>query len=255
MAYSYRIFLHWMVLAGVIAFTAVVAWHHGLFHILFMSDRSRISLVITIIFLFTSVHAARRAYQLSVELNALDGIKRLFDTHAGDLPQITDGQQLTFAGQLLPEGLANQHILNLLQRFPVGQLRHDAPLEQNRLLDILERRVNGAQELGWLVADLMLKLGLLGTVIGFILMLGSVNTVSDFDVATMQVMLQDMSSGMRVALFTTFSGLVGGMLLTLQYHLVQRGADELVAHISEVSELRILPYLQARSEDEATAGN
>jgi hypothetical protein len=36
------------------------------------------------------------------------------------------------------------------------------------LLGALERRIKGRDSIGWLIADLMFKLGLLGTVIGFI---------------------------------------------------------------------------------------
>lgn len=100
----------------------------------------------------------------------------------------------------------------------------------------------------------MFKLGLLGTVIGFILMLGAVTDISDFDVGTMQGMLRDMSGGMRVALFTTLSGLIGGILLGMQYHLVDRGADELLATITEVSEVYVMPRILSASAGEQTSG-
>tara|TARA_B100001175_G_scaffold63247_1_gene51377 strand:+ start:14495 stop:15205 length:711 start_codon:yes stop_codon:yes gene_type:complete len=70
---------------------------------------------------------------------------------------------------------------------------------------------------GWLVADGLLKLGLIGTVIGFIIMLSAITEIDGFDFTMMKEMLQNMSRGMEVALYTTLSGLVSSILLTIQY--------------------------------------
>ncbi len=126
----------------------------------------------------------------------------------------------------------------------------ELPTEQTHLLEALTTRVKGAQEVGWLAADLMIKLGLLGTVVGFIFMLGSVVSVEAIDITTMQAVLFRMSSGMRVALFTTVSGLIAGMLLYVQYHVVDRSADELISNITEVAEINVLPNVAAASRSQ-----
>lgn len=95
----------------------------------------------------------------------------------------------------------------------------------------LEREYKAPNELGWFVADLMVKLGLLGTVIGFILMLGSLSGVEDMDITSIQRMLLDMSGGMQVALYTTLAGLSAGMLAGLQFLILDRAADRLINRI------------------------
>jgi len=60
----------------------------------------------------------------------------------------------------------------------------------------------------------------------------------------LQTMLVDMSGGMRVALLTTLTGLVGGMLTGLQYHMAERGAEELIAGITEITEVYVVPRLE-----------
>ena len=120
--------------------------------------------------------------------------------------------------------------LALIVRLPLDQQGL-----QGALIEALERRIMGAHQLGWLLADLMVKLGLLGTVVGFIAMLGALTTLGSFDVAAIQGLLLDMSTGMRIALFTTLSGLGAGVLLGIQYHVVERGAEQLLARIAEVS--------------------
>ena len=107
----------------------------------------------------------------------------------------------------------------------------------------LEREVSGPQENGWLVADMMVRLGLLGTVVGFIVMLASMNGAQDFDLATLRNMMTEMSAGMRIALFTTLAGITSGLLLGIQYRIAERGADALLSAIAVATESKLLPAI------------
>ena len=62
---------------------------------------------------------------------------------------------------------------------------------------------------GWFFADAMMTLGMLGTVLGFIIML-------EGDITVAKVALVSMSRGMGVALYTTAAGVVCGLLLKIQ---------------------------------------
>jgi biopolymer transport protein ExbB/TolQ len=83
------------------------------------------------------------------------------------------------------------------------------------------------------VADLMLKLGLLGTVIGFIFMLGSLVDLNSIDITVMQKLLAQMSAGMKVALFTTLTGMSCGVLLNMKYQLLDWSVDNLLDDVRE----------------------
>ena len=63
------------------------------------------------------------------------------------------------------------------------------------------KKTIGYYEFGWFCSDVMLKLGLIGTVIGFIIMLGSLSDITTFDVTLLQGVLTTMGSGMGVALY------------------------------------------------------
>jgi len=95
--------------------------------------------------------------------------------------------------------------------------------------------------------DLLYKLGMLGTMVGFVMMLNSMGELSNFDVDTLRGALQDMIAGMAVSLLTTIAGLIGGILLRLEYNI----ADALVTDISQTAvsftEVSLLPLL-ARGE-------
>lgn len=93
---------------------------------------------------------------------------------------------------------------------------------------LTERSLKGPLDNGWFIADAMIKLGLIGTVIGFILMLSSVPHTQDIDVATIQAMLETMTEGMRVALYTTVAGIGGGLIISLQCQILERASDELL---------------------------
>ncbi|MBE8220402.1 MAG: MotA/TolQ/ExbB proton channel family protein, partial [Alphaproteobacteria bacterium] len=87
-----------------------------------------------------------------------------------------------------------------------------------------------AQKLGhgYLAADVVLKLGLMGTIIGFILMLRPISEINGFDATNLQIALTAMSGGMAVALYTTLSGLVCNILLRLQFQMLSEAMQSLL---------------------------
>jgi len=50
---------------------------------------------------------------------------------------------------------------------------------------------------------------------------------------------------MAVALYTTLFGLIGGILLKLQYYFLQGGTDELVSMVTEITEVYVVPALES----------
>ena len=89
---------------------------------------------------------------------------------------------------------------------------------------------------GWMAADISLKLGLLGTVIGFILMLQPISELNNTSPEELKVALSSMSSGMAVALFTTLTGLVSSILIRLQFQLTSSSIATLINEITFIRE-------------------
>ena len=98
------------------------------------------------------------------------------------------------------------------------QAQHDAP-EAFRSADRAVQEALMARWLnhGWFAADGVLKIGLLGTIIGFILMLTPIANLVSFDPASLQKALGEMSGGMAVALYTTLAGLIANIVLRFQF--------------------------------------
>ena len=76
---------------------------------------------------------------------------------------------------------------------------------------------NQKSDVGWFISESCLALGMVGTVTGFLIMLGT--AFANVDVtnsATLQQALADMATGMSTALWTTLVGLVCSLIIKVQ---------------------------------------
>ena len=197
-----QLFLRWCIVIGLVAVGSYLLWREGYLTLLAQHDSSGVSMLILAVFTLTTLYLGALAWRLSVAQDALY-------THDRD-------------GSLL-KGIAAE-LMNQDQ----AQTKTAAQGVEWRLAT-LRLRLKGPTENGWFIADLLFKLGLIGTVVGFILMLGAMSAVDAVDIHTVQRMLKHMSEGMRVALFTTLTGLVSGVILGIQCQLLDRGADDVIA--------------------------
>ncbi|MDJ0832903.1 MAG: MotA/TolQ/ExbB proton channel family protein [Gammaproteobacteria bacterium] len=143
---------------------------------------------------------------------------------------------------LLGCGVTSRHYEDVSQGGPDYRHLHlrrfyqqlsDSEPGSHALLEVLELRLRSQYAFGFIIADLMLKLGILGTVIGFILMLGSLSNLNSVDITVMQTLLAEMSGGMKVALFTTLTGMLAGILLHIKFNFLDWAVDHLINDIRE----------------------
>ena len=72
-------------------------------------------------------------------------------------------------------------------------------------------------DVGWFISESCLALGMVGTVTGFLIMLGTAfENVDVSNAATLQQALSDMAIGMSTALWTTLVGLVSSLIIKVQ---------------------------------------
>jgi len=236
---AYTTFYRWLVFFGILVFGGFVAMRNDLVEQLLRSDNSYLSGLILVLFVLTSLDAGRRAHHLGGELcTAMDISRRI---QGGESMFASDSEHgVSFAHEHETSSYAHQHLLLLANK----TFHHGSLCSQDLLLERLENTLGRGHETGWFLADLMIRLGLLGTVIGFIFMLGSVAQVSSVDIHALQQLLTNMSGGMRVALYTTLTGLGAGILLGFQYRLLDQAVDHLMAEIIELSEVHITAQLR-----------
>ncbi len=232
--------LTWLILTGIIIFALIVAWHEQVLLQLYLSDKSKISLLITLIYFLVTIHCAKRILVMSTQLKTSGQVESIIRGQDNLILSIVEGEVRVNDKTVLPDCMMTEYLRDLFYKSSNVNQNDDNSGNNTDLIDVYESRLKGPQEIGWFVADMMLKLGLLGTIIGFIFMLGSVATISDFDVNTMQEILRHMSSGMGTALYTTLAGLVASILATMQYHMLDRGADEIIEMTRHLTHVHVL---------------
>ncbi len=237
---EHYLLLVWFIYMGAVIFGLYVAWQQGFMRVLFHSDKSYLSYAIALLFILASLHGAWLIFRLSTQIRFANQIEKLLDQHI-DLS--VDGTRIR-AGRfsLLPDCFVTEYLSDLLRATIKGQLE-ESSASRSDLLEVYTNRLIGPHELGWFIVEVMIKLGLLGTIVGFIMMLGSVADTASFDVSTMQKILSEMTIGMGTALYTTLAGLSGSMLLATIYHFIDRGADELIEKTVNLTEVHIVPRL------------
>lgn len=87
-------------------------------------------------------------------------------------------------------------------------------------------RIEGLMEVGWFTSDLCLSIGMMGTVIGFIMMLSGLAQVDVTDINTVQGLIKNLGAGMSTALYSTLTGLICSSLLKVQYFNLNQAIDQ-----------------------------
>lgn len=72
------------------------------------------------------------------------------------------------------------------------------------------------EEIGWFMSEICLNLGMLGTIIGFCMMLNGFDSLDISKQQTVQALLAELGRSMATALYTTLAGLSCGQLLKVQ---------------------------------------
>ena len=91
-----------------------------------------------------------------------------------------------------------------------------------------------------------MKLGLLGTIIGFIIMLAPIAGLDAADKVAMRSSMGLMSDGMAVAMYTTLAGLVGSILVRIQYYMLDAATQRVFSDAVVLTETYVTPALERR---------
>jgi hypothetical protein len=228
--------LRWLIIMSLTAFGLAALWQLSVIQAMFETERTHISSLILILFALTSLHCLAQTWFVSRELVATrtfgEALRRDL-TGFGFGPAELDR---------LPKGsMIAQHVANLVAK---ARAQGGRRIDQTVLLRVLANRLRGRERLGLFVSEALLRLALLGTAVGFILMLIPIAGLTSFDVDTLRKALSGMSSGMAVALNITVTGIGTALLLKLQYYFLATGVVDLYDMITEVTEVHVISALE-----------
>ena len=226
--------LLWMIFTGLCVFAVVLLWRYGLIHLMVTSDRTYISSVIAVLYLITSCHCLWRTWAIAREGEAARRSRDILSAGGG-----TDA--LHHDAERLPAGLVTDHIRSLVTK---ANAQATGRIDQTLLLRSLADRLRGSNGFGAFASDTLMKLGLLGTIIGFIIMLAPIATLDAADKAAMKSSMGLMSDGMAVAMYTTLAGLVGSILVRIQYYMLDAATQRVFSNAVTLTETRVTPALE-----------
>ena len=86
------------------------------------------------------------------------------------------------------------------------------------------------------LASTLVLLGLIGTIVGFVIALSGVNQEAVTDAAAIGPMVATLLHGMAMALFKTLVGSVLNVWLMVDYRLLEAGATHVLTHVIETGE-------------------
>ncbi len=231
--------LRWMIFTGVSVFGFVLVWYYGLFRLMMQSDKTYISFLIVILYLATCIHCLIRTASISRETDRAHRVLALVSQGGPEL-KVVGADVVAADGSKLPPGLITTHIRNLILKADLG----NGHLDQTLLLRGLADALRGPNQLGSFASDSLMKLGLLGTIIGFILMLAPIAGLDAADHASMKTSMGLMSDGMAVAMYTTLSGLIGSILVQTQYYMLDEATQRLFALATDLTEVFVVSRLE-----------
>ncbi len=190
-----------LVAAALLVATYMQGWLDGLF-----AERLReLSGGIFLVFLYGLALCGARVWRHSVELNQLKA-------GAPD-PESRIGRYLSRAPGSSPESrLLQADMLRLKLTNRIVAVRH--------------------------IANALVFLGLIGTVIGFIIALSGVDPESASNAENVAAMVATLIGGMSVALYTTLIGAVLYIWLTVTYRILVTGTVDLIATTIDLGEAR-----------------
>ena len=224
--------LYWLIFTGVTIFAATLLWRYGLFRLMFASDRTYICTAVVVLYVGASLHCLWRTIVISRE----------GDAGRRAASQVVGGHNLTEERlDRLPAGLVSDHIRDLALK---ARTQGGGKLDQTLLLRSLADKLRGSNGFGAFASDTLMKLGLLGTVIGFIIMLAPIAGLDASDHALMKSSMGLMSDGMAVAMYTTLAGLVGSILLKFQYYMLDAATAKVFSGAVALTETRVVPELE-----------
>ncbi len=215
----------WLVINSFAALLVYVAWLRDWIDLVIESDASYLSIVIALVFIVFWMSSSSHIFALNREVGLFaSGAKTGI---AADYFHRLRRKSANFPGEKIDQGL---------------------------LASALRARMFMPIQIVAYVANVLILLGLIGTVVGFVI---AVNGLGDSiaggtNIERVQGVLGQIVNGMGIALFTTLVGaILGGLWLQIHYQMLTRAAGGLVVDVVERADIEIIPVIMRETEADA----
>lgn len=211
----------WAAFAGLLFFAGYLLYEKGIWASLLNADPTYLTALIVVLFAGATAWVGLRAQRLTQEYEHLTQ----FETLLIDSPSAAK------------DWLKSDSSSWAREFFGSIQSKGHAWRDHSRLVDLLAEKASAPHEMPWWINGVLLKLGLLGKVIGFSIMALQLGEMSSFDSGQTSAVLKTLTGGLGIALLTTMTGLTANILLGIQLMRLDRFADALTAKAIKISEV------------------
>lgn len=201
--FRYLLFLRFVAINGTGLVLLGAVWMQGWIDRILAADDTHICKTIFCLFVLGVYWTGQRVLMLSRELNALA-------RWPGGPPSRATRLLGEMAGREAPTRSALTGALRLKLLHRVAPVRH--------------------------MASTLVLLGLIGTIVGFVIALSGVNQAAVTDAAAIGPMVATLLHGMAMALYKTLVGSVLNVWLMVNYRLLDAGATHVLTHVIEIGE-------------------
>lgn len=240
-ARDYAPVLRWLLLNAVVAFVLIALWYLGLLPAMLATDQTKVSLLILGVFVLTAIHCLYQTVYVARELVAARRAAATLNRVGGAGLRFVDNRVYAADGTELEAGVLTDHVARLITK---ASNQSGGKLDQTLLLRLLADRLRAREKVGWFISESLLRLALLGTAIGFIIMLIPLAQVQSFDTTTLRNALSGMSGGMAIALNVTVTGIASALALKFEYYLLDGAIADLFDLVTDVTEVQVVPALE-----------
>lgn len=243
---DYAPVLRWLILNCLAVLVLGALWYLGLIQTMLATDRTHISALILVLFIVTALHCLFHTTEISNQLIAARKAReQIASMGGGSLRIADDGRVVVGDCRPLEPGILTSHVGNLLAK---ARTQRGGRIDQTLLLRALADRLRNREKLGLFVSEGLLRLALLGTAIGFILMLIPIAQLNSFEADALRSALSGMTNGMAIALNVTVTGIASALVLKFEYYLLDGSIADLFDLVTEVTEVHVVSALEARTD-------
>ena len=206
MYFKYLLMLRFSLINSIGIVLLIVAYSQGYINKAINADITNVVVLIIILFLLGLFLSTQKAFWISRELN------------------------YAYSGSTSKNN-------SLVVEFLINSKNLDATARSN-LASSMRIRIAAKIEIIKFIANTLVILGLIGTVIGFIIALSGVDSSVASNPDEIGKMVTSLISGMSVALYTTLAGSILSVWLNICYQLLSNGANRLLSEAIKIGENR-----------------
>ena len=203
MKYKYLLLLRYSLVNAVGFVFILVVYSQGYLNKAIKSDVTNVVVLIIFIFLIGLTLASIKAFWISRELNHAYSIQKKEKSVLNDFIKISKKLDASSRSNLISSTRINISV-------KISNIKF--------------------------IANILVILGLIGTVIGFIIALSGVDGSVSSNPDEVGKMVASLVQGMSVALYTTLAGSILSVWLNICYQILSNGANRLISRIIEVGE-------------------